>query len=640
MLEIIHNGKALNLPPDIQISLTIENPLLKQDRIPTPYSLSFELPPTRHNLEQFDWPDRIGSYKQTRYVRTIPVEIRFNSITVGQGHLKLTSYLDNLKVTFSGIDYIDGIKSKLYEIDFGREVFEGRYTGPIDFTDTNHFAWSYRLWAQSAIDNERSDFVLAPIAILDESMPFSRFESADYQWIGTYSNYYRFRSVYRYQDNAFINLYNPWRLSYIINRELSNNYKVAFSHANVFPLFRVGHIFRTVLGSVLDNNMFLEGDLRNLVMPTFYYDKWTERLESQATDNSFNNAQFPPMVQNPRPGWNEDYPSQPYIEYRNYMPDFAANDFVKSMLNMFCMSLFPHKGKLQLRKNNDVMNNSVEVSWSDKLIGTPEMLTDVGKSYDYGYPGEDPYTATERFTAVSTVWSMAVHPYSLDQNNSYEERFYIQETKQRFIKRVQRVDLEVLDNFGGTHDFSQDEVSYEMLDSGLAVNKDANVSEKYSVEPAVEPLPHYPAIGFWSMENDTLEYANTFGMIVPSVSVDRKTRPTTIPLLFYKGMRAVPNDSSKTYPYASSYADNVNNLSLAWEGSNGLIQKYHKQYKEWVERDKLRLKGTFLLNAIDLHKLDLGDKIHVRGRNFFVDKLQITLRANTIDPAVIEFVEA
>lgn len=640
MLEIIHNGKALDLPPDIQISITIENPLMKQDRIPTPYSLSFELPPTRHNLEQFGWPDRMASYKQTRYVRTVPVDIRFHSIVINIGHLKLTSYLDNLKVTFSGIDYIDGIKSKLYEIDFGRQEFQGAYWGEIDFFNELHFAYWYKQWADSGMLGQRDDFILAPIAILDGAMPFSRFEPAGYQFGDNVSEFYRFRSVYRHQDNAFFNLFNPWKLNHLISRELNNNYKVAVSHANVFPLFRVGHIFKTVLGSALDNNIFLQGDLRNLVMPTFYYGKWRERLEIEATDDTFNNRQFPPMVENPRPAWNEDYPSRPYIEYKDYMPDFSANEFVKTMLNMFCMSLFPYKGKLQLRQNSDVVNKPVSLSWTDKLIGSPELLTEEKKIYNYGYPGIDPYIGAEQFLSVPTVWAMAIHPYELDAERNYEGFFLVEETKQRFIKRVQRVDLQVLDNFGIPHDFTQDEVTYELLDSGLSVNKNEDVDEKYTVEPAVEPLPHYPALGFWSMDNDTLEYANTFGMTVPAVSVDRKSRQGTIPLVFHKGWRSVPSDNTKSYPYVSAYADNVNDLSLAWEGPDGLIEKYHKQYKEWVERDKLRLKGTFLLDAIDLHKLDLGNKIHVKGRNFFVDKLQITLRANTIDPAVIELVEA
>src|SRR5690606_20666735 len=176
MLEIIHNGKSLNLPPDIQIALTIENPLLKEDRIPTPYSLSFELPSTRHNLELFGWPNRIGSYKQSNYVRTIPVDIRFHSITISKGHLKITSYLDSLKVTYSGIDYIEDIKNKLFEIDFGRETFDGSFSEAVDYNSSANFSFWYKQWADSAVNADRDDFGLAPIAILDNAMPFSRWE--------------------------------------------------------------------------------------------------------------------------------------------------------------------------------------------------------------------------------------------------------------------------------------------------------------------------------------------------------------------------------------------------------------------------------------------------------------------------------
>ena len=637
MLEIIHNGNPLNLPPDIQISLTIENPLLKEDRIPTPYSLSFELPATRHNLETFGWPDRIGSYKQSNNVRTIPVDIRFHSITISKGHLKLTSYLDSLKVTYSGIDYIEDIKSKLFEIDFGRETFSGSFTGPIDYSNISTFAYSYKQWADSAVNADRDDFVLAPVAILDNAMPFSRWESMDYQtkWIGQTSGYERFRSVYRYQDTAFFNQYNPWKDSFLIDRDLTYNYKVGVSHANVFPLFRVGHIFKTVLGSVLYNNLFLQGDLRNLVMPTFYYNKWTERIESQATDPTFNNRQFPPMVENPRPAWNQPYPDQPYIEYKNYMPDVAANDFIKELLSLFGLSLFPYKGKLQMRSNNDVIAGEVKSNWTGKIIGNPEITSENKKSYVYGYSDAEPYIATEAFITVNTLWDMASYPYTLDDEKFYEERFYIQETKQRFIKRVQQREINVISD-----DFNifSDELEYELIDDRLGVELDVE-GDKYTVEPKVSPLPLYPVAAFRSMENDIEMYDNTFYFSAPALSVDRKTRSEVIPLVIYKGMRQVPHATTRTYPYASIYSDANNNLNLLWEGENGLIEKYHKGYKQWIERDKIRLKGTFLLNAIDLHKLDLGDKIHVRGRNFFVDKIQITLRATTIDPAVVDMIE-
>src|SRR5690606_41424429 len=130
--------------------------------------------------------------------------------------------------------------------DLGRQEFQGAYWINNEYVDRNHFAYLYKQWADSGMLGQRDDFVLAPIAILDESMPFTRFESANYQWGGDQTQYYRFRSVYRHQDNSFFNHFNSWKLNNIIVRESNNNYEVAVSHANVFPLFRVGHILKTV----------------------------------------------------------------------------------------------------------------------------------------------------------------------------------------------------------------------------------------------------------------------------------------------------------------------------------------------------------------------------------------------------------
>src|SRR5690606_27976554 len=106
MLQIISNGTALDLPTDIAINMTMENPFMLEDRVPTPYSLTFELPPTPQNLQIFGYPDRIGSYTSSNnYNRSIEVVIRFNGLLIATGALILTEYDRTLKVNFSGVDF-------------------------------------------------------------------------------------------------------------------------------------------------------------------------------------------------------------------------------------------------------------------------------------------------------------------------------------------------------------------------------------------------------------------------------------------------------------------------------------------------------------------------------------------------------
>ncbi len=62
MLEVIvDKTHILNLLSDVQISFIEENPLFVEDRIPSPYSLTFEVPPTPGNLKALGFPSRITS---------------------------------------------------------------------------------------------------------------------------------------------------------------------------------------------------------------------------------------------------------------------------------------------------------------------------------------------------------------------------------------------------------------------------------------------------------------------------------------------------------------------------------------------------------------------------------------------------
>lgn len=96
------------------------------------------------------------------------------------------------------------------------------------------------------------------------------------------------------------------------------------------------------------------------------------------------------------------------------------------------------------------------------------------------------------------------------------------------------------------------------------------------------------------------------------------------------------------YIYRHNYTANgsrIGDTSLSWSGQDGLLERYHKPYKAWIERDKRVVKADILLTNLDLHNFDLSRKVHIQGRNFFIKELSITLTPHTIEPAEVEFVE-
>src|SRR5690606_16517496 len=125
MLQIISNGTALDLPTDISINLTIENPFMVEDRIPTPHSLTFELPPTANNLQLFGFPNRIATYGVGSFERSIPCVIRFSGLQLAVGRLVLISFDEVLKLNFTSMPIGVSSQKKLFEVDTETVVFEG-----------------------------------------------------------------------------------------------------------------------------------------------------------------------------------------------------------------------------------------------------------------------------------------------------------------------------------------------------------------------------------------------------------------------------------------------------------------------------------------------------------------------------------
>lgn len=633
MLEILitkdNHQYYLDLSPDIAINITMENPMVLEDRIPVPFSLSFTIPKTTHNLLVFDLPHRIGSYKEDyKAYSNKNTVIRFNGLNILFGNLKLVKSTSVLELQFLGIDFNEYLKKSLYELDLGKKYFEGSYAN-VDYDSTFNFSHSYIEWGNELASGSRGDMVVAPIAILSENQPLSRF-GYQYESVSRPGNKTYKIPVYS-QDREFINFYNPSNQSIVLDGS-TPTVAISKSASPIFPAFRICFLFEVIFGNMLLNNPFEFDHLYDLVLPTFYFPQWRTIVPEDIEEGSIRHV--PPMVSNPRPDRESSYPSQPYVELKDFLPNVGCNDFFKSLLNLFSLTLIPYQGKFKIIENNTILSSSVQYNWTSKLVDTADLTYQNGKIYEYGYRNKVKTNSTyPDAITVGSIYEMMDYAYTLDDDGFYEQKFIV--GKQVFLKSVQHIEIDNVTE--------EDEVNYTLLESGFEVET-IEENDKYDVSSGIEILDQYPSKYFRSIFNNVDPDVALAGWQVPALKdIDRNSRPSNFYLAYVDADMLIKGEtvpSDLTYPHLTARSTAANLKNLDWAGTYGLLNQFHLPFKNWVEKDKIALNATFLLSHLDLHNLDISEKVHVDGRNFFIEKLQFTIFHDHISPVVADLIEA
>ncbi len=601
--------------------MSIENPFMLEDRVPTPYSLTFELPPTDNNLAVFNYPNRVGSYSRTSEERSVEAAIIFQSIKIAVGRLILVNFDVNLKVNFSGIDFNSQLKDKLFKIPMGQVDFEGTYTN-VNWELSTNYAYQYRQWAKNNAYGSDNRFVLAPISRNNANIPFGWWEESRRSDIRTLKV-----DVKRILRNYYYNAFNPQAQDFYFTDSSRK------AHAPILPQFRVGYLFSQIVPS-LANNPFAVGDFNNIVVPSY----WHPNIEYTQTDSPLVSKLKAPAYLYP------DGP--PYIALSEFLPNLDANIFVKEILKLFCHTLYSKDGGYNIKSNTSILAAAATKDWTPKVIGQTPLQYDQLKIYEYGYTNEKRiYEGGATPVTVATINDMVNRTFSLS-DGEYEQLFFVQETKQYFLKIAYNNKYRE-----GNTEGEELIVDYEF--QGYAppaelVPEDENQS-KYNAKSDIIFPDIYPTVFFTSLNNlKTTKYWMAVPRHFREEGSNSEVRPSRVvkretgfELLMYAGSKPVATSIGGTtynYPYLSPYGNTA--LSFDWEGTNGLVSKFHKQFKDWVERDKLKMNAVMLLSALDISKMDITEKIHVKGRNFFIQKLQFNIRRDRIDPASIDLIEA
>lgn len=629
MLEIYINGFKADLPPDISLSITIENPFLIPDRIPVAHSIDFELPPTANNHQIFDYAYRIPTIQSGKgFFKTFECQIIFDAVTISTGYLELTDFTDNYKCFFKAAEITDNLRESLPATELAKLTFPTSNMFNVDFDNPANYAYAYRQMAINAATGSNPMMVTAPIRVNPEdelnfihgTFSMSMFDEVVDTVIPKHTG--------AMMQLEYINFYNPKSNEFMLRGPFTPLIGYDAVHAEVFPLVRLHYLLTTLFGGRLDNNFFSAGELANLVIPSTYFRNWfapdTWIYISPTQGMMFENT-FPTS-------------ENPYFYLNSFQSGVLAAEFIRQILKLFCSSLISVGGRFVLKKNKDIIADSAAIDWSDKMIGKPSISSEKGQVYKYGY-GESAPKSYPSFKTMASVNAMILDDIAPIGEGSNEVIYQITSTNQTFRKITEKIlppeetDPPIIKN------------RYEILDSGLGFQDIENGSTStFDVSSDLKPLATGPAEYWWTALNTAEDHPATAWWCVPQWSGERAERPEQSTIMFYRGSVTAPT-AGDSYPFLTPFnvAPNgakIGDYSLAWTGDDGLINKFHNEFKEWVEKDKVKFSSAVLLKPLDLHNLDITKKVLSEGRKFYLRQLQMTLKANKIEPAICEFIEA
>ncbi|WP_288370306.1 hypothetical protein [uncultured Algoriphagus sp.] len=606
------NGQKLDLPLDFNVELVMECPILIQNRTPFPYTTSFDFPLTESNRKLFEHPDRVNlANRSWEYSGAV---LGVGALVLYYGSLIIREISGKLSANFQAVDNLAKARQPMNELDLGRYEFgEADYEHRTeDFPGVGQPRYNYGLLFFEAHRNKHV-FAAAPIRQTG-SRETRSFDGTEL-----------FVNILFGQNNFF----NAWAFIGGNDTRLKENIipgELAIpTHTVMYPQIRLSELFKIVLELPDEENPFLDEELSKLVLTAHYHPNFRDDIvikwKGILVDNDYPNASSPA--------------EELYFNLGTFQSTVTAADVLHSAMNMFCMTLFRIQDgpttRFQIRYNKDLINDESFQDWNARLGSRLILSREPAQNYVYGYQefSEKKPEVDPEFV-LGTIQELLDAPVDPD---TLEQVYYIQTTGQLILKKQ---------SLYWDANPELNKYSYEVKNHGLYGSV---AREGFDISVALGPLQMVPSDNLQDFKNSDSPI-DLFPLYQPlfSGSKDPSYKPS---IMLYQGL--TPNGSFGNelvdYPYLSyhNYSPTgirMGELSLAWDGADGLIYNYHKQYKDWHERDRLRAFGSLIFTPGQIKQIDLRQKVLLRGKLWWIEKLTIPIGKDDVFLAQAELIEA
>lgn len=682
-LTSLEEGVPLETYPDTELTIIWENPLFMIDEISVAFSLSFEAPASPSNLNIFNHPERIA-IKNPR--RSVPAVILQDGVVLAKGELLLEGFFNELSLQFKGAIDIIYKEETLRQVDMGQQDFDVSFPfNPEDQDSLQPLNYNAPEWENyiSTIAQRASTMNAGYYAVGVVKKDGEEWDKPEHEgYRGIVNSYIKYINYYRPHTGA------PWFSFYVPQRQVTTLRTVS----PIIPFPRLGFILWKIFQSndqLLTNNPFTSGDLANLIIigqnhPKYNLDNLYKIHYDPGGQDEVMKEVFLPVTDS------EGHQENMFWRYQNFMQEFGAIDFIKEILKIFSATLYREGLEYKIELNNDIMERDVVVSWDDKIEDGFEVSTEKGKNYSFSYTGTQT-TPDDTIFEYDTIQEMHDAIMEYPDTPYLEELYY----KVKGHPQVFQIKKELRGfNSPGTDDqdghpwlyskiiksglspkdekhwkkykylYEGDIVIYENQNYLVLLNHETHpdsppneTPDKYKPIPKkddqltitseIKPL-EMNIERYWMESQASYQPHNNVirrrHWYVPLLPKTNKESPPNI--MFHAGMKPALSDFATTgnYPFITNHnidaqGNKIFDFSLLPGVKDGIEDVLHKKMKEWVERDKLKIRAYITLSAQEIRQMNIRDKIYVRGKKFYIKTIQFTLSNKGISKSDVELIE-
>lgn len=560
-------GVWLDISPDAEFELSIENPLLRDDRIPSLWSTDISLPPTPLNKRVLGY---MGALMAAPAVKKLKATIEAGGLGIFEGTLEYDSIDENgnLLYTFSARNLDDDWDIKIHELP---GLLYGHNSGH-DYDSL-----------MAALKAGEIDGVSLPL-IINESLVgdtacIDRLDMGDWRpgtgstRPGTGGSGNR-----RLADLDWGNLDMKYR-----------NSPGATEFPSTIPAVTVMRLLEAAIGR--DGAGDLEPELSRLVIFATWWTNFPLNTKTVAFDYDIAGA----------------------------LPDISLKDLIKSVCSMFCAAVFSDRNRFSIHTFRAVHDSPEILDWTDKVgdVFTSERESAQGYELSYSGSSEESSGALEKDAYVDSLAEL------LDIDS--EEYETVEHTVLGEIYSAKSVDTEVYitgtdSNPGGSYKNIK-EVLCDQLSEAAPAAYGEDKKDQMSVQIDLR-LPRFaPTIHHW-FDYAFLEIRSAELMAalleLPSVESERPTDAYVAVL--YEGQ------ASGKGTVIGKDGDISAGLDIT---PSALFAGYHRGFAEWIGNDRQRLAVSLNMSIYEAANFRMWRKVQVLGRVFLVEKLTIRFRAGS-----------